>query len=226
MSPRAPITRFTARFVVLPGENVDTDQIIPARFLKTTQRTGLGAHVFNEWRYRPDGSPKPEFPLNRPEASGAEILVAGANFGCGSSREHAVWALQGAGFRAVVSERFGDIFRANALANGLVPIEVPQTVLDTLIGQEGSDGRTVGRSSSELTVDLANQSLLLPNGAAIPFALPPFSRYCLVNGIDELDYLVSADSEIAEFERSHAPRVSTLTPDPSPFRERGTPNPA
>jgi 3-isopropylmalate/(R)-2-methylmalate dehydratase small subunit len=216
MSPRAPITRFTSRYVVLRRPNIDTDQIIPARFLKTTQRTGLGPHAFHDWRYRADGSPDPEFALNRPGAAGAEILVAGENFGCGSSREHAVWALQGAGFRAVVSVKFGDIFRGNALANGLVPIEVPQTILDMLTGQAGSDGRTVGRSDgrsrSELTVDLANQSLILPDGTATPFALPPFSRHCLINGVDELDFLMSAGPDIGEFERGQSPRVSTLAP--------------
>lgn len=211
MSPRAPITRFTSRYVVLPGDNVDTDQIIPARFLKTTQRTGLGPHAFHDWRYQPDGLPKPEFPLNRPEAAGAEILVTGSNFGCGSSREHAVWALQDAGFRAVVSTRFADIFRANALANGLIPVEVGPPVVAKLIESAGApDTGHRTPDTAELTVDLATQTLLSGTEVLAAFSLSPFSRHCLLNGIDELDFILSAAADIDAFERGHAPRVSTV----------------
>jgi 3-isopropylmalate/(R)-2-methylmalate dehydratase small subunit len=197
VSRRAPITRFTSRCVVLPGDNVDTDRIIPARFLKTTTRTGLGLHAFNDLRYRSDGSPVPDFPLNRPGAAGAEILVAGENFGCGSSREHAVWALQDAGFRAVISVRFADIFRANALANGLVPVELPRAAVDLL-----TVGRSDGQTVAELTVDLASQAVTLSDGSEFSFTLPPFSRYCLLNGMDEMDFLVNAESDIDSYERA------------------------
>lgn len=199
MSPRVPITRFTSRYVILQGDNVDTDQIIPARFLKTTQRTGLGPHAFHDWRNTRDGLPKPDFPLNRPEAAGAEILVGGNNFGCGSSREHAVWALLDAGFRAVVSTRFADIFRANALANGLLPIEVKPVVHGELL-----------ESAGKLTVDLSSGTLARGQNVLATFSIPPFSRHCLLNGIDELDFLLSAATDIDAFERGHPPRVSTL----------------
>ena len=191
---------------MLPLSNIDTDQIIPARFLKTTQKTGLGPHAFHDWRYRPDGSPTLEFPLNRPEAAGAEILVGGDNFGCGSSREHAVWALQGAGFRAVVSGRFGDIFRANALANGLLPIELVPEAMAVITDQAGA------RAAAELTVDLERGTVRLPDGSQASFSVPPFSRYCLLHGTDEMDFLVSAGPDIDAFERSYTLRVSTLAP--------------
>ncbi len=204
MSPRAPITRFTSRYVLLPTPNIDTDQIIPARFLTTTERTGLGPQAFHDWRYGPDGSPNPDFALNRPGAAGAEILVAGENFGCGSSREHAVWALQGAGFRAVVSERFGDIFRANALGNGLLPIVVPPEAMQVLADLAGA------RLAAELTVDLEARVLHLPDGSSVAFPVPPFSRYCLMNGVDELEFLMGAGAEIGAYERDHPARVATL----------------
>ncbi|MSR07173.1 MAG: 3-isopropylmalate dehydratase small subunit [Gemmatimonadetes bacterium] len=201
MSPRAPIGRFTSHWVLIPGNDIDTDQIIPARFLKTTERTGLGPHAFHDWRYQADGAQKVEFPLNQPGAAGAEILLAGHNFGCGSSREHAVWALQDAGFRAVISTRFADIFRANALANGLLPIQV----------EPGFHGVLVSAvPGTELTVDLANETIELADGRTTSFSLPPFSRYGLLKGVDELDFLAGAEPDIAAFESAHAARISTL----------------
>jgi len=227
MSPRPPITRFTSRVVVLPADNVDTDRIIPARFLKTTTRAGLGRQVFHDLRYRPDGSPNPDFPLNRPDAAGAEVLVAGENFGCGSSREHAVWALQDAGFRAVVSVRFADIFRANALTNGLIPIEVsPQVAAGLMASGAGTRDQKRGTSGKTLTVDLAAGTLAVGQREIATFSLPPFSRYCLLNGMDELDFLVSAGDDIAAYEGRGSPRVaipSTLSPLPEGRGDPGAP---
>ncbi|MBI4421332.1 MAG: 3-isopropylmalate dehydratase small subunit [Gemmatimonadetes bacterium] len=202
MSGRAPLQSITSRYVVLPRENIDTDQIIPARFLKTTERSGLGGALFHDWRYGSGGRPNPDFPLNRPESQGAEILVAGRNFGCGSSREHAVWALQGAGFRAVVSSQFADIFRQNALGNGLLPVQVEEAVLRTLM-------RT---TASSLTVDLAAQTLTLPDGSAVKFPVPAFARHCLLQGMDELDYLLRAQDHMTVHEDRHPPRVNTVRP--------------
>jgi 3-isopropylmalate/(R)-2-methylmalate dehydratase small subunit len=179
-----PIRRFTARTLALLQDNVDTDQIIPARFLKATTRDGLGRALFAEWRQRPD------FPLNRPDARGAEVLVAGANFGCGSSREHAVWALEDAGFRAVVSTAIADIFRANALKNGLLPI-----VLEPAAHAAVAAAETV-------TIDLESQTVTLPDGTAARFVIDPFARYCLLHGQDELDFLRALEPAIATFEES------------------------
>jgi 3-isopropylmalate/(R)-2-methylmalate dehydratase small subunit len=192
---------FTSSFVVLPRENVDTDQIIPARFLTTTSRDGLGPHAFQDWRYLPDGSPNPEFPLNRPDARGAHVLVAGHNFGCGSSREHAVWALMGAGFRAVVSSAFADIFRGNALGNGLLPIEVDAELLAALIA-----GATPGQ---RLGVDLERSTLTLPGGTAVPFAVPPFARHCILHGIDELQFLLGTGAEAEAYEARRPASIDT-----------------
>ena len=196
--------KFSSTFVVLPNENVDTDQIIPARFLTTTDRVGLGPNAFNDWRYLADGSPNPDFVLNKPESQGAEVLVAGHNFGCGSSREHAVWALAGAGFRAVVSSTFADIFRGNALGNGLLPIQVPPAVLERLMAwpAEGDERPT-------LHVDLAARALTLPDGAIVRFPVPPFARHCLLEGVDELEFLLGLDPEIAAWERTHPAPVDT-----------------
>ncbi|HEU4628831.1 MAG TPA: 3-isopropylmalate dehydratase small subunit, partial [Gemmatimonadaceae bacterium] len=180
---------------------VDTDQIIPARFLTTTERDGLGRHAFNDWRHRPDGTPDPDFVLNRPEAAGAHVLVAGHNFGCGSSREHAVWALMGAGFRAVVSSEFADIFRGNALGNGLLPVQVPADVLAALLDPDAPRG--------ELRVDLAAQTLGLPDGTAVHFPVPPFARHCLLHGVDELEFLLGHDAGITAHEAQHPARVHT-----------------
>ena len=202
--PREPLRPFASPFVVLPVDNVDTDQIIPARFLTTTERTGLGGHLFHDWRHRADGSADPDFVLHRPEAHGARVLVAGRNFGCGSSREHAVWALQGAGFQAVVSSDFADIFRGNALGNGLLPIQVPPAVLERLMAwpAEGDERPT-------LHVDLAARALTLPDGAIVRFPVPPFARHCLLEGVDELEFLLGLDPEIAAWERAHPAPVDT-----------------
>ena len=188
------VREIRSRTVVLPAENVDTDQIIPARFLVTTSREGLGKGLFADWRWESDGQPKADFVLNRPEAEGARVLVAGRNFGCGSSREHAVWALQAGGFDAVVSPAFADIFRGNALKNGLVPVQV----------DEATHARLVESGGVEVTVDVA--SGVLSHGASrAPFPLEPFARYCLVNGTDELAFLLSREREIAAYEAAAGP---------------------
>ena len=195
--------RFDAAYVTLPRENVDTDQIIPARFLTTTNRAGLGPHAFHDWRYLPDGAPNQEFVLNRDDARGAQILVAGNNFGCGSSREHAVWALAGAGFRAVVSSEFADIFRGNALVNGMLPIEVSSSVLAQLMLHPSPDAR--------LHVDLDAQTLTLPDGAAVHFPVPPFSRYCMLNDMDEMSFLLDARPDITIYEHAHPSSIDTTS---------------
>jgi 3-isopropylmalate/(R)-2-methylmalate dehydratase small subunit len=194
--------KFSARYVVLPTENVDTDQIIPARFLTTTDREGLGPNAFNDWRYLADGSPNPDFVLNKPESKGAEVLVAGHNFGCGSSREHAVWALAGAGFRAVVSSTFADIFRGNALGNGLLPIQVSPDVLAKLMAAHTPDAR--------VTLNLEASTLTLPDGETVSFPVPPFSKYCLLNGIDEMGFLLGTSDDAAKYESAHRSSFSTL----------------
>jgi 3-isopropylmalate/(R)-2-methylmalate dehydratase small subunit len=197
----SPSWKFASSYVTLPRENVDTDQIIPARFLTTTDRIGLGPHAFHDWRYLADGSANPDFVLNRDDARDAQVLVTGHNFGCGSSREHAVWALAGAGFRAVVSSAFADIFRGNALGNGLLPIEVSPRVLSMLMAVHSTDARVV--------VDLEGQTLTLPTGEAIPFAVPAFSRYTLLNDTDEMSFLLDAGADIAAYERRHASPIDT-----------------
>ena len=185
-----PIRTFTAKTVVLPIENVDTDQIIPARFLKVTSKIGIGAHLFADWRYDAAGQPKAEFVLNRPEAKGAAVLVAGDNFGCGSSREHAPWALFDYGFRAIVSTSIADIFRSNSLKNRLIPIVVNEGTHRTLLASPGAN----------VTVSLEDRTLSLPDGKKVTFPIDPFARYCLMNGQDELDFLLSQKEEIARFE--------------------------
>ena len=189
------IGAFTAPTVVLPVDNVDTDQIIPARFLKGTSRSGLGRSLFADWRYDAQGAPRPDFVLNRPEAKGAEILVAGDNFGCGSSREHAPWALVDAGFRAVISTSIADIFRNNALKNGLLPIVVEAAVHQRLLAQPGAP----------VTVDLEAQAVTLADGTRTPFEVEPFARYCLLSGMDELTFLLSQADAIAAYERAGQP---------------------
>lgn len=189
-----PIKTLRSRTVVLPASDVDTDQIIPARFLTTTTRANLGTHLFADWRYGADGAPKPDFILNRPEAEGCRILVAGHNFGCGSSREHAAWALTDHGFRAVVSTQIADIFRNNALKNGLLPVLVDQRTHEWLLEHPGA----------EITIDLGSARLTLPGGASVGFPLEPFSRYCLLNGVDELGFLLARGQEIETYERRRA----------------------
>lgn len=193
-----PFVTLRSTAMVLPFENVDTDQIIPARFLKTTDRNGLGVHLFADWRYDASGAPRPEFVLNRPEARTAKILVAGRNFGCGSSREHAPWALLGYGFRAVVSSEFADIFRNNALGNGLLPIAVPEQAVERIAAL------IVAEPDSALTVDLESRTLALPTGERFDFPVDPFARHCMLQGVDQLGYLVSTDPEISAYEQSRA----------------------
>lgn len=189
-----PIRTLTSRTAVLPRSDVDTDQIIPARFLRTTTREGLGSQLFADWRYLPDGSPDPAFALNRPEAAGCHVLVAGDNFGCGSSREHAPWALTDFGIQAVVSTSFADIFRSNSLKNGLVPVVVDAATLQWLLANPGA----------EVTVDLESSSLRLPDGRAVKFPIEPFARYCLMHGVDQLGYLLSKNAEISAYEQRSA----------------------
>ena len=186
-----PIKSIRSRTAVLPLENIDTDQIIPARFLRATTREGFGKNLFADWRYDTNGVPKPDFLLNQPQAQGCTILVAGRNFGCGSSREHAPWALTDYGFRAVVSTEFADIFRSNSLKNGLVPVLVDEATSAWLLANPGA----------EITVDLESTTLALPNGTRVSFPLEPFARYCLMNGVDELGFLLSQSPEIDAYER-------------------------
>ena len=185
-----PITTITSKTIVLPQPNIDTDQIIPARYLKLTDKHGLGRHVFADWRYRADGSPNNEFPLNRPDARDAQILVAGENFGSGSSREQAPWALLDAGIRAVVSTRIADIFRGNAMRNGLLPIIVDQATHDWLLNHGGATA----------TIDLPSRSLHIEGGPSALFPFDPFAAKCLIEGIDELDFLLSNAPRIDAYE--------------------------
>lgn len=195
---REPITRFDGPAVALPRDNVDTDQIIPARFLKTTGRSGLGANLFADWRFDPTGAPRPEFILNAPAAAGASVLVAGWNFGCGSSREHAPWALADFGFRAVIASSFADIFKQNALKNGLLPIVLPARLHAPLLAAvETRPGIVIG-------VDLVDLVVTLPGGAA-PFAIDPFARECLIAGVDEIGYVLGQEAAIAQYEEGREP---------------------
>jgi 3-isopropylmalate/(R)-2-methylmalate dehydratase small subunit len=191
----AQFTTLVARTVVVPANDIDTDQIIPARFLKTTDKAGLGESLFADWRYDASGAPRREFPLNAPRARGAQILVAGDNFGCGSSREHAPWALAGFGCRAVVATSFADIFRNNALKNGLLPVAIDGPAHAALLASLAAD------PEAELRVDLAAQTLALPGGTAVRFPIDPFSRTCLLEGVDELGYILRFADRIAAHER-------------------------
>lgn len=190
----AQFTQLTSRVVPLPVNDIDTDQIIPARFLKVTDKAGLGANLFADWRYNPDGSPKPEFILNQPEQAGAAVLLAGDNFGCGSSREHAPWSLTAFGFRAVISTSFADIFRNNALKNGLLPVIVDQATHKMLFDMVEELPR------AEVTIDLATQTVSLPTGHSVNFPIDPFSKNCLLRGVDELGYIQSFENQISAYE--------------------------
>jgi 3-isopropylmalate/(R)-2-methylmalate dehydratase small subunit len=192
----AQFTSVTSRMVPLPMNDVDTDQIIPARFLKVTDKAGLGANLFADWRYHPDGTPKEDFVLNRPEHQGAKVLLAGDNFGCGSSREHAPWALAGFGFQAVISTSFAGIFRSNALKNGLVPIVVNPETHQMLFDLQTE------LPQAEVTVDLASQTVTLPTGDQVSFPIDGFSKKCLLLGTDELGYLLEFSAEIEAFEKA------------------------
>ena len=182
-----------SKTVVIPTDNIDTDQIIPARYLKAISKDGLGDGLFRDWRFDADGTPKPDFPMNKPEAKGAQILVSGDNFGCGSSREHAPWALAQAGFRAVISTSFADIFRGNALKNGLLPVIVPPDAHLELLKSPGA----------VVKIDLAKQTVTLPGGRAVEFPIDGFSKHCLLEGVDELGYMLQQQTAIAAFEASH-----------------------
>ena len=189
----AQFTTLTSRVLPLPVNDIDTDQIIPARFLKATDKKGMGDNLFADWRYNADGSPKADFVLNQPNSKDAQVLLAGDNFGCGSSREHAPWALTGFGFKAVISTSFADIFRNNSLKNGLIPIIVDEATHKMLFDLVEEI------PNAEVTVDLASQTLILPNGS-VQFPIDPFNKTCLLNGVDELGYILGFEKEIAAFE--------------------------
>ncbi len=190
----AHFTTLTSRVVALPVNDIDTDQIVPARFLKVTDKNGLGEALFSDWRYHADGSPKADFVLNQPAAQGANILLAGDNFGCGSSREHAPWALTAFGFRAVIATSFADIFRNNALKNGLLPIVVDSATHAELLHLAAETPH------AELHIDLATQSVTLPGGRAFSFPIDGFSKTCLLKGVDELGYILSFENLISAYE--------------------------
>jgi len=192
----AKFTTLESHLVPLPEENVDTDQIIPARFLKVTDKDGLGASLFCDWRYLSDGSNNPDFVLNEPASQGAAVLLAGDNFGCGSSREHAPWALVGWGLRAIISTSFADIFKSNSLKNGLLPIEVSKEVHSQLMATVNAD------RTARVQIDLESQTLTLPNGVKVTFPVDPFAKRCLLNGIDQLGYILSFDDAITKYEQS------------------------
>ena len=189
-----PITVIRSRTVVMPSSNIDTDQIIPARFLTTTTREGLGEALFADLRRDAAGRPKPDFVLNRPESAGCQVLVAGRNIGCGSSREHAPWALLDHGFRAVVSTEIADIFRNNSLKNGLLPVVV----------DEATHGWLIANPGVEVEIDLPSSTIRLPDGRAVTFPVEPFAKYCLMNGVDELGYLLSNLGAIEAWEARRA----------------------
>ncbi|HTS15779.1 MAG TPA: 3-isopropylmalate dehydratase small subunit [Candidatus Sulfotelmatobacter sp.] len=198
-----PYVSFTSRVIPFPAENVDTDQIIPARFLKTTEKSGLAGALFNDWRYAADGAPRPDFVLNQPAMAGRRILLAGDNFGCGSSREHAPWALTAWGIRAILSTSFADIFRQNALKNGLLPIVVEverhRQLFQLLAAQP----------DVELRVDLDEQVLHLPGDEDLPFDVDPFARRMLLAGTDEVGYLLGHGAAIDAYEAGHPARIQT-----------------
>jgi 3-isopropylmalate/(R)-2-methylmalate dehydratase small subunit len=197
-------TKFTGRIAPLPIDNVDTDQIIPARFLKTISKEGLGDQLFYDWRYDEQGSPKPEFILNKPEGKAAQVLLAGDNFGCGSSREHAPWALMQYGFRAVISTSFADIFRGNSVKNSLVPIEVPRDVQEKLFEVVEANPEVT------VTVDLAQQKLILPDGSSVGFPIDEFAKHCLLEGVDELGYILKQEDAIAAYEAKRPLTINAL----------------
>ena len=201
-----PYTMFTSKVVPLDAENVDTDQIVLARYLKVTDKNGLAEALFRDWRFNEDGTLKdPPFILDQPGMGGRQIMLVGDNFGAGSSREHAPWALTAWGVRAIISTGFADIFRSNSLKNGVLPIVVPPEVHQRLweIVRQDPD--------AQLTVDLAEEGVLLPDGTTIDFTIDPFSKRMMLAGTDELGYLLSKDAEISAWEASHPARVDTLT---------------
>jgi 3-isopropylmalate/(R)-2-methylmalate dehydratase small subunit len=200
-----PFANFESRVAPLAVNNVDTDQIIPARFLKTTSKEGLDRQLFHDWRYDAEGKPRPDFILNQPRAQGAQVLLAGDNFGCGSSREHAPWALTQFGFRAVISTSFADIFRQNSLKNSLLPIAVPADVHAELFAAVAEN------PDATVRIDLPKQTLTTPSGRVVEFAVDGFSKHCLVEGVDELGYILNHEADIAAFEARRIGSVNTLT---------------
>jgi len=198
-----PVKTFKATMAPLPINDIDTDQIIPARFLKVTDKQGLGKSAFADWRYEEDGTPKPDFVLNKPEYTDARILIGGNNFGCGSSREHAPWALVGAGMQAVISTYFADIFRNNALKNGLLPVVVDEETHRQLVSLAEED------PSSEIEIDLESQTLTLPDGRKVDFPIDGFSKHCLLNGIDQMGYLLDMGSDTEQYESAYGSRINT-----------------
>jgi 3-isopropylmalate/(R)-2-methylmalate dehydratase small subunit len=199
-----PFTNFESRLVPLPLDNIDTDQIIPARFLKTTSKQGLDKQLFNDWRYDAQGNPNPDFVLNQPRTKDAQVLLAGDNFGCGSSREHAPWALTQYGFRAVISTSFADIFKQNSLKNSLLPIVVPADAHAELFAAvEADPGATV-------KIDLAKQTLTTPAGRQVEFPVDSFSKHCLLEGVDELGYILQHDAAIKAFEAQRVGSINAL----------------
>jgi 3-isopropylmalate/(R)-2-methylmalate dehydratase small subunit len=196
-----PIRILRSRTVVMATTNIDTDQIIPARFLTTTTKEGLGAQLFADWRYDASGLPKPDFILNTPAAQGCQVLVAGRNIGCGSSREHAPWALVDFGFRAVISTEIADIFRNNSLKNGLLPVIVDAATHEWLLANPGA----------EVTLDLESRELGLPDGRKVTFPVEAFARFCLLNGTDEMGYLLGQGEAIAAYEAGHGKQPAGAT---------------
>jgi 3-isopropylmalate/(R)-2-methylmalate dehydratase small subunit len=197
------ITKFTGKAVALPIQDIDTDQIIPARYLKTISKDGLAINLFNDWRYMPSGEPNPDFVINKPEHAGATILIAGDNFGCGSSREHAPWALMGFGFKAVISTSFADIFCNNSLKNGLLPVIVDQATHAKVLKLAQAD------ANLQLTIDLESQQLVLPDGSSVEFPIDAFSKKCLLAGVDQLGYIQQQEAAVVAFEKSHPETIST-----------------
>ena len=194
------LEKIESKIAVLPVDNIDTDQIIPARYLKSISKEGLGEGLFRDWRYNADGTPKPDFVLNKPEAQGVQILVTGDNFGCGSSREHAPWALVQSGIRAVISTSFADIFKGNALKNGLLPMVVPADAHAELLKSPWT----------MVKIDLVAQTVTLPSGRVVEFPIDSFAKQCLVEGVDELGYMLQQEPAIAAFEAKHVGSVNTL----------------
>ncbi len=200
-----PFTVFTSRVVPLPAENVDTDQIVPARYLKVTDKEGLAEALFRDWRFEEDGSLKdPPFVLDRPEMATRRILLVGDNFGAGSSREHAPWALTAWGVRAILSTSYADIFRSNSLKNGVLPIVVDPATHARLFGLLDTE------PDAELTIDLAEQGILLPDGSTIDFDIDPFAKAMILAGTDELGYLLTKEADLSAWEAAHPPRIDTL----------------
>ena len=198
------ITKFTGKAVALPIQDIDTDQIIPARYLKTISKDGLAINLFNDWRYLPSGEANPDFVINKPEHAGATILIAGDNFGCGSSREHAPWALLGYGFKAVISTSFADIFSNNSLKNGLLPVTVDRATHAKVLKLAQAD------ADLRLTIDLENQQLVLPDGSSVEFPIDAFSKKCLLAGVDQLGYLQSQLTVVKGYESRVGDRVRSI----------------